>query len=99
MRRASLWTIAYGAFACLLAARIAPAQAPREASAQQAPVASSAATPGTSAPEFDLLTFHRENYFITGFTGATEVKFQFSAKYDLWPNWGQHGIYFAFTEI
>ena len=99
VRRASLWIIAYGAFACPPAVRSAPAQVPGEASSQQAPVASAAATPGTSEPEFDLLTFHRENYFITGFTGATEVKFQFSAKYDLWPNRGQHSIYFAFTEI
>ena len=50
-------------------------------------------------PDFDLLSFHRENYFITGFTGSTEVKFQVSAKYDLWPNLGQHGFYFAFTEL
>lgn len=49
--------------------------------------------------QFDLLSFHRQNYFITGFTFATEVKFQFSAKYDLWPNLGQHSAYFAFTEL
>jgi len=60
------------------------------------------ATAGSAAvtpPDFDLLSFHRENYFITGFTSATEVKFQVSAKYDLWPNSGQHGFYFAFTEL
>jgi phospholipase A1 len=47
----------------------------------------------------DLLSFHRDNYFITGFTKSTQVKFQFSVKYDLWPNDGQHGVYFAFTEM
>ena len=34
----------------------------------------------------DLLTVHRTNYFVTGFTDDTQVKFQFSIKYDLWPN-------------
>jgi phospholipase A1 len=46
---------------------------------------------------YDLLTFHKDNYFITGFTGATEAKLQFSAKYDLWPNDSQHAVHFAFT--
>ena len=29
-----------------------------------------------------LLSFHRNNYFITGFTESTQVKFQVSVKYD-----------------
>jgi hypothetical protein len=49
-------------------------------------------------PELDILTFHRSNYWLTGFTKATEVKFQFSFKYDLWPNRGHHTIYLAYTQ-
>jgi len=75
----------------------APAKdSPRRASPGGAP-------PGpTTAPsheaELDLLTFYKDNYFITGFTRATEAKFQFSAKFDLWPNRGQHAVYFGFTQ-
>jgi phospholipase A1 len=46
-----------------------------------------------------LLSFHQDNYFITGFTESTQVKFQFSVKYDLWPNAGQNAMYFAFTQL
>ncbi|HEY6561771.1 MAG TPA: phospholipase A [Polyangiaceae bacterium] len=46
----------------------------------------------------DLLTFHRTNYFVTGFTDDTQVKFQFSFKYDLWPNRSRHNVYFAYTQ-
>lgn len=48
----------------------------------------------------DLLSLYQDNYFLTGFGGATsnQVKFQFSAKFDLWPNRGHHGVFFAFTE-
>jgi phospholipase A1/A2 len=49
-------------------------------------------------PELDILTFHRSNYWLTGFTKATEVKFQFSFKYDLWPSRGRHTIYLAYTQ-
>jgi len=56
----------------------------------------------TSAPsheaELDLLTFYKDNYFITGFSMETEAKFQFSAKFDIWPNRGRHAVYFAFTQ-
>ncbi len=45
----------------------------------------------------DLLTFHKENYVITGFTGNTQVKVQFSAKYDIWPNESHHAVHFGFT--
>lgn len=45
----------------------------------------------------DLLAFHRDNYAITGFTQATEMKLQVSAKYDLWPNETAHAVHFAFT--
>jgi phospholipase A1/A2 len=46
----------------------------------------------------DLLTFHRPNYFATGFTSRTQVKFQFSIKYELWPNRSGHALYFAYTQ-
>ena len=48
----------------------------------------------------DLISLYQDNYFLTGFGGATsnQVKFQLSAKFDLWPNRGHHGAFFAFTE-
>jgi len=54
--------------------------------------------PGPVEPELDVLTFHRENYILTGFTRETQVKFQFSVKYDLWPNRGQHTVFFGYTQ-
>ena len=68
------------------------------------PPASAGGTPPSpsrapsQAADRDLLTFYKDNYFITGFTKATEGKFQFSAKFDIWPNRGQHALYFAFTQ-
>jgi outer membrane phospholipase A len=50
------------------------------------------------APYIDLLTLYKDNYFLTGFTMAREVKFQFSAKFDIWPNRGRHALYFAFSQ-
>lgn len=49
-------------------------------------------------PELDVLTFHRTNYFVTGFTRRTEAKFQFSFKYDLWPSTSKHTVYLAYTQ-
>lgn len=49
-------------------------------------------------PEIDLLTFHRSNYLLTGFTSSTQVKFQFSIKFDFWPSKSQHTVYFAYTQ-
>lgn len=49
-------------------------------------------------PELDVLTFHRSNYFLTGFTKDTQIKFQFSFKFDLWPNRGNHTVYLAYTQ-
>ncbi|MEO8902359.1 MAG: phospholipase A [Polyangiaceae bacterium] len=65
--------------------------APATAATQPTPAQSKEA-------ELDLLTFYKDNYFLTGFTDATEVKFQISAKFDLWPNRGPHAAYFAFTQ-
>jgi phospholipase A1 len=45
-----------------------------------------------------ILTGHQENYFITGVSKKTQVKFQFSAKFDLWPNASRHSVYFGFTQ-
>ncbi|HEY0707485.1 MAG TPA: phospholipase A, partial [Polyangia bacterium] len=46
-----------------------------------------------------ILSGHRENYFISGLTSAQHVvKFQYSAKFDLWPNATRHSAYFGFTQ-
>jgi phospholipase A1/A2 len=45
-----------------------------------------------------ILTGHKENYFISGFSRAAQIKFQYSAKFDLWPNASRHSGYFAFTQ-
>ena len=59
-------------------------------------------TPTPSAvedePELDILTFHRSNYFIAGFSHETQVKFQFSFKYDLWPSTSRHTVYLAYSQ-
>jgi phospholipase A1/A2 len=55
-------------------------------------------SPAKDEPEIDVLTFHRSNYFVTGFTRDTQVKFQFSFKYDLWPSAGRHTVYLAYTQ-
>lgn len=76
-------------------------QLPTQASAEAAaPAAQQAAEPppAQELPEPDILTFHRANYIITGFDSETQVKFQFSFKYDLWPNRGQHTVYLAYTQ-
>ncbi len=56
------------------------------------------AVPAPDEPELDVLTFHRSNYALTGFTKETQVKFQFSFKYDLWPSRGRHTVYLAYTQ-
>jgi hypothetical protein len=45
-----------------------------------------------------ILTGYKDNYFITGFSHETQVKFQFSLKVDLWPNDSNHSVYFGFTQ-
>ena len=47
---------------------------------------------------YDLLSTHRRNYLLSGFTGDTEVKFQFSVKYDLWPNESPSSLHLAYTQ-
>jgi phospholipase A1/A2 len=62
---------------------------------------SSPATPvpkPVDEPELDVLTFHRANYVLTGFSARTQVKFQFSFKYDLWPSPSHHTVYLAYTQ-
>lgn len=49
-------------------------------------------------PELDVLTFHRSNYIVSGFTSASQVKFQFSIKYDFWPSTSHHTVYFGYTQ-
>jgi outer membrane phospholipase A len=45
-----------------------------------------------------ILTGYKDNYFITGFSSAAQVKFQFSLKVDLWPNDSNHSLYFGYTQ-
>ncbi|HEY6081720.1 MAG TPA: phospholipase A [Polyangiaceae bacterium] len=80
-------------------------QAPSPAAAEEAAPASQTAAqespesrPAMDSGEPDILTFHRSNYVLTGFDRATQVKFQFSFKYDLWPNRGKHTVYLAYTQ-
>jgi phospholipase A1/A2 len=44
-----------------------------------------------------LLSFHKDNYFLTGVTASTQVKFQFSIKFDVWPNSSQHAVFVGMT--
>ena len=87
-------------FCSLLAWNLLALSSP--AVAEETPTPSGTPPGPTTAPsrevELDLLTLYKDNYFITGFTDATEAKFQFSAKFDMWPNRGQHAVYFAFTQ-
>lgn len=48
---------------------------------------------------FDLLTLYNDNYFVTGFTKKHQAKFQFSVKFDLWPNEGHHAVHFAYSQV
>ena len=45
-----------------------------------------------------ILTSYKDNYFISGFSRATQVKFQLSIKFDLWPNRTNHSVYFGYTQ-
>jgi phospholipase A1 len=68
------------------------------AAAEAEPAQAATTTPVEDEPELDVLTFHRANYFITGLTKETQVKFQFSIQYDFWPSTGHHTVYFAYTQ-
>jgi len=76
--------------------------APNPKPAVSVPAGAAAATdlspPRLPKADLDLLTLYKDNYFLTGFSAATEVKFQFSAKFDIWPNRGPHAVYFAITQ-
>jgi outer membrane phospholipase A len=46
-----------------------------------------------------ILSGHRDNYFVSGLTGEQHlIKFQYSVKFDLWPNASRHSAYFGFTQ-
>jgi phospholipase A1/A2 len=88
---------------CAIAVSVVTLAALRTAHAEDAaPTAQAAAerqTPESpDEPELDVLTFHRSNYAVTGFTRETQVKFQFSFKYDLWPSTSHHTVYLAYTQ-
>ena len=110
-RCASLRTVTLVAALILVPARAlaqAPVgTAPPNSASNPEPGASApdraAAATDSSAPQLrnaslDVLTLYKDNYFLTGFSAATEVKFQFSAKFDIWPNRGPHAAHFAFTQ-
>jgi phospholipase A1 len=79
-----------------------PPPPPPDAAAQApapAPPSGPAVVATPAGPAFyDLLTFYKDNYFITGFSNSVEAKFQFSAKFDLWPNRGRNAVYFAYSQ-
>jgi phospholipase A1 len=72
--------------------------APAAPTSPAAPVSEAQPLKTADEPELDVLTFHRSNYFVSGFTRATQVKFQFSFKYDLWPSTSHHTVYLAYTQ-
>jgi phospholipase A1 len=89
----------------LVASRLARAAEATDAGANPPPDGGPA--PDAAAPTsgmdggsllYDLLTFYKDNYFLTGFTKSQEVKFQFSAKFDLWPNESAHAVYLAYSQ-
>ena len=75
-----------------------PAPATTPSPPASPPATAAAVLPVEEKASLDLLTFHKDNYFLTGFTADTQVKFQFSAKYDIWPNTGHHAAHFAITQ-
>jgi phospholipase A1/A2 len=79
----------------LLVARLAGAD---DAAPTTQVVAERDAPEKTDEPELDVLTFHRSNFALTGFNRETQVKFQFSFKYDLWPSTSHHTVYLAYTQ-
>lgn len=104
-RLSLLLSLALGVPARALAQDAAPAT---QAAAQREHTPSAASAPSAERltekpiaedePEIDVLTFHRSNYLVTGFTQDTQVKFQFSFKYDLWPSPSRHTVYLAYTQ-
>ena len=70
------------------------------ARAEEAATAVAAAAESTPElePELDILTFHRSSYVLAGFNRQTQIKFQFSFKYDLWPSTSRHTVYVAYTQ-
>jgi phospholipase A1 len=103
MSLASRLRFAFLAFTLALS-RGAFAQDVPSSATKQAPGEAAAApplTPGVQAQQLadlDLLTFYKDNYLLTGFTDSRQVKFQFSAKFDIWPNRGPNAVHFAFSQ-
>ena len=81
-------------------ARPAPSAEPGASAPGGAATATDSSAPQAKLPEadLDLLTLFKDNYVLTGFSATTEVKFQISAKFDIWPNRGPHAVYFGFTQ-
>lgn len=85
-------------------ASVAPApgvSAAASAVPPSAPAASLAKTDYGKPEKLDyrmILSGYKDNYFISGFTHDSEVKFQFSIKMDLWPNRTNHSVFFGYTQ-
>jgi outer membrane phospholipase A len=78
-----------------------PALSTPPVSTPAGPAAALAQSPYGKQEKLDyriILTGYKDNYFITGFSNATQVKFQLSVKVDLWPNPTSHSAYFGYTQ-
>jgi phospholipase A1/A2 len=72
-----------------------------QGNAEEAAATSESAAPkpaNANAPELDVLTIHRSTYLLSGFTRRTQVKLQFSVKYDLWPSRSHHTVFLAYSQ-
>ena len=79
----------------------APISTLQSAPVPDEPAAALVQTPYAKAWKLDyriILTGYKDNYIISGFSDTTEVKFQFSLKFDLWPNHSNHSVYFGYTQ-
>lgn len=108
MRVKGLWMVA-ACLGCALVPRRATAQEPPPVAEEPAPAPAPAPSesPSPSTEEqvkerkraaFDLLSLYKDNYFLTGFASKHQAKFQFSVKFDLWPNEGHHALHFGYTQ-
>lgn len=81
-----------------LAALTADANDADTSTPSQVPV-SEVTTPEKASSRWpDHIQIYKPNYFLTGFTRETQVLFQFSFRYVLWPNDGIFSPYFAYTQ-
>ncbi len=101
----SHWVALAASFVVLGFAPVVAAQSATEPPASRPPISTLESPPTLAgAPPKErldyriILTGYKDNYFISGFTKDVQVKFQFSLKFDLWPNHTNHSIYFGYTQ-